>query len=84
MDPNPKRVGSVSAARYDGYKGATTARDYLKRGGTRADLRNDLEKHFVFLVDDAGDDVPHEAGTAAPSGDLARRSRFRVGLREDE
>ena len=46
---NPKRPNTQSHARYEKYKSATTVKQFLDRGGTRADLRNDVDKGFAKL-----------------------------------
>ena len=44
---NPKR--GESALRYDKYKAATSAKQLLALGATRADIKNDLAKGYVTL-----------------------------------
>ena len=46
---NPKRPKTMSHARYERYKLATTVEAFLSAGGTRADLRNDVQKGFATL-----------------------------------
>jgi hypothetical protein len=46
---NPKRSGSDSHARYEGYKGAKTVQEALELGATRADIAWDLKKGFVVV-----------------------------------
>ena len=46
---NPKR--GQSKLRYEGYKGATTFKEFLRLGGSIADLRND--KNFNYVAIDA-------------------------------
>lgn len=46
---NPKRAGSKSAIRYDGYKSAKTVQEFLDLGGSRADLRHDIGKGYITL-----------------------------------
>ena len=52
---NPKKAGSKSALRYDAYKAATTASEFLRLGGSKADLAHDCTKGFVTVLDDDGD-----------------------------
>ena len=51
---NPKKAGSKSALRYDAYKAATTASEFLRLGGSKADLAHDCTKGFVTVLDDDG------------------------------
>eukprot|EP00930_Biecheleria_cincta_P038766 TRINITY_DN2663_c0_g2_i1.p1 TRINITY_DN2663_c0_g2~~TRINITY_DN2663_c0_g2_i1.p1 ORF type:complete len:379 (+),score=75.56 TRINITY_DN2663_c0_g2_i1:27-1139(+) len=44
---NPKRPGSASAIRYDGYKGACTIGDALQKGALKQDLKNDQQKGYL-------------------------------------
>ena len=48
---NPKQAGSKSHARYELYRRATTVREFLSLGGSRADLNHDVGKHYVTYVD---------------------------------
>ena len=50
---NPKKAGSKSALRYDAYKPATTASEFLRLGGSKADLAHDCAKGFVAVVVEA-------------------------------
>ena len=54
---NPKR--GASRTRYDGYKSATTIDEFLRYGGTYADLANDTDKRrkFVVFVDQPAADL---------------------------
>ena len=47
QQPNPKKAGSASAARYDAYAGSSTVAEFLAAGGTVADLRWDEAHNFV-------------------------------------
>lgn len=54
---NPKR--GASAIRYEKYKHATTAKEYLKKGGSKADLRFDFTRGWITLPDGkAWEDLP--------------------------
>lgn len=46
---NPKRKNSAAHDRFAKYMKAKTVGDYLKLGGTVADLRYDTQKEFVTL-----------------------------------
>jgi len=47
---NPKRKSSQAYARFEGYMGAKTVREYLERGGTRGDLKYDENvKQFITI-----------------------------------
>lgn len=48
---NPKRVGSASHARFDGYFGTKTVAAFLEAGGTRADIANDVGKGYFEVVE---------------------------------
>uniref|UniRef100_A0A7S3NP64 PHD-type domain-containing protein n=1 Tax=Aureoumbra lagunensis TaxID=44058 RepID=A0A7S3NP64_9STRA len=50
---NPKKPGSQSYERYENYKNAKTVGEFLMLGGTRADLRNDIPRGFIFLESSA-------------------------------
>jgi len=54
---NPKK--GASALRYAKYMAATTAKEYIALGGSRADLKNDINKGFVKVL------VPAVAPAAA-------------------
>lgn len=47
---NPKAPGSKSFKRYERYKKASQLADVLKLGGSRADIKNDVEKGFVSFT----------------------------------
>ena len=47
---NPKRKGSQAHSRFAKYMKARTVGEYLKLGGTPADLRYDTNKDFVKIV----------------------------------
>lgn len=47
---NPKRKGSQAHSRFAKYMRAKTVGEYLKLGGTPADLRYDTNKGFVEFV----------------------------------
>ena len=57
---NPKRPGSASYRRYEAYKDATTVKEFLEKGGWRADLVHDVNKNYCAL----GGAVP--TGTPPP------------------
>ncbi len=46
---NPKRKGSQAHGRFAKYMKAKTVAEYMKLGGTRADLRYDESKGFLTL-----------------------------------
>ncbi len=46
---NPKRKGSQAHSRFQKYMKAKTVAEYLKLGGTRADLRYDESKGFIEI-----------------------------------
>ena len=50
LEANPK--GGVSADRYEKYKKATSVQKFLDLGGSKGDLKNDIERDYVTFVDD--------------------------------
>ena len=48
---NVKRVGSKSWMRFEEYMGSKNVGEYLEKGGLKADLRWDVKKGFVKLVE---------------------------------
>ena len=46
---NPKRVGSESHARFEGYFKTKTVAAFLEAGGSRADLANDSAKGYLEI-----------------------------------
>lgn len=48
---NPKVSGSKSFSRYEKYKKAATLAQVLSLGGTRGDIKNDVDKGFVVFTD---------------------------------
>ena len=50
---NPKRPGTASHARYEGYKSATTMEEFYLQGGMSGDIKNDESKGFM-KVDRSG------------------------------
>ena len=59
---NPK--SGASAERYAKYRAATTAKEFIDLGGKRADLKNDIVKGYVTVID-ATAPAPAEPGDAA-------------------
>ena len=49
---NPKTKGSKSYLRYEKYKNASTASEYLSLGGKREDFRYDMSHGFITDVDE--------------------------------
>ena len=45
---NPKK--GASALRYAKYMAATNAKEFIQLGGTRADLKHDINKGFVKVL----------------------------------
>ena len=50
LQENPKKVGSKSHARYEVYKAANTLAEFVELGGTRADIKYDMERGFLTLL----------------------------------
>ena len=56
VSPNPKRARGLrqkTVEDYDRYSGATTVMDFFRRGGTAADLLNDVARGFCTLDESA-------------------------------
>ena len=49
---NPKREGSKSFQRYEKYKLAKTAKEYLALGGRREDFKFDMKRGFITDLDE--------------------------------
>jgi hypothetical protein len=50
VNPNPKRPGSASWARYELYRAGMTLEEALAAGLTMADLQFDLERSYISLL----------------------------------
>ena len=48
-EKNPKRAGSKSAERYEHYETGITVDEFVRRGGTVADVLHDQGKNFIKL-----------------------------------
>jgi len=48
---NVKRVGSKSWLRFEEYMSSKDVNEYMEKGGLKADLRWDVKKGFVKLVE---------------------------------
>lgn len=64
VDKNPKKEGSKSRTRFDGYTGAKTVADALKNGVWYQDIAYDIGRRFIEITVIA-DPVP--AAPAAPA-----------------
>jgi hypothetical protein len=49
VNGNPKKVGTPSHARFETYFAGDTVGDFIKAGGTRADLRWDIKHKFIKI-----------------------------------
>ncbi len=47
---NPKRVGSASRERFSLYRNGMSVTEFLKAGGSRADIRWDIKHGFIEVV----------------------------------
>jgi hypothetical protein len=72
VDANPKRAGFKAHARFEQYFGAETVDDYLKRGGTKGDLRYDWENKFLSLTAPEGDPEPAPQAAKSAKADEAK------------
>jgi len=52
VQENLKRDQSKSYHRYEAYKSATTVAEFLEKGGSPADLAHDVNKGFVWYLDE--------------------------------
>lgn len=50
VEANPKRKNSAAHARFSNYMKSKTVEQFLKNGGTIADLRYDQTKGFVEIT----------------------------------
>lgn len=55
---NPKRAGTACNLRYEAYKDATTVKEFLDKGGWRADLVHDVNKNYAALGGAVPNGVP--------------------------
>ena len=62
---NPKK--GKSAARYESYKRAATALEYVQLGGTKADLKYDIARGFVVVVEPNVARDRDDPGATAPA-----------------
>ncbi len=46
---NPKK--GASASRFDAYKGSTNAKEFVEKGGTKADLKYDIARGYARVLD---------------------------------
>ena len=72
MKPNSKRPGTASGDRFAKYQSARSVSEYLKLGGTKSDLADDLKKGIVTVkikVFDDDDGVMPELVEASGSDD---------------
>ena len=82
--PNPKRQGKKAWARYEAYQEVTTLDEYfevmseyeqdgqpLKRAVMLADLRYDLEKGHLYIVEDVEEEAEPELKEEIQFGDVA-------------
>ena len=60
---NPKKAGSKSFLRYERYKAATTLKEMLALGGSKADIRFDMERGFITVSAES------ESAAALKTGD---------------
>jgi hypothetical protein len=49
VEENPKKKGSKSAARFEGYTGAATVGDALSKGVTYQDIAYDVGRAFIQI-----------------------------------
>lgn len=49
VSQNPKRPGSKSHARFEHYETGITVDEFVRRGGTIADVKHDTSKNFIKL-----------------------------------
>jgi len=63
---NPKK--GKSAERYEAYKAATTAREYVALGGSKADLKYDIQRGYVTVLPPPAGAKGAPMVPAAPTG----------------
>jgi len=81
VKPNSKRPGTASGDRFAKYQSARSVSEYLKLGGTKSDLANDLKKGIVTVkvkvFDDDGDVMPElvEASDSDDDDDMPSKKQ---------
>jgi len=74
---NPKRPGTACNLRYEAYKDATTVKEFLEKGGWRADLVHDVNKNYCALGGAVPTGTPPPPTSAGMLGGPRRRPRAR-------
>ena len=73
VKPNSKRPGTASGDRFAKYQSARSVSEYLKLGGTKSDLAQDLKKGIatakVKVFDDDDDAIPGPVDARDPDDD---------------
>ena len=77
QEHNPKRKGSKAYEKYDLYKWASCASEFLEEGGTKADLKNDVERGFCVIE-------PPLSYCPEPAEDIAEFSKVPTPVSSDE
>ena len=54
---NPKKAGTASYDFYEGYKNATTLKEFMDSGGENKHIRYDFSKGFIHILDDSVENV---------------------------
>jgi hypothetical protein len=54
---NPKKPGTASYDFYEGYKNATTLKEFMDSGGQNVHIRYDFSKGFIHILDDSVENV---------------------------
>ena len=60
QEANPKMKGYEPYKRYEVYKTATTLKEFFDLGGNKEDLRTDLKKGHIVILDDDEEKVEEE------------------------
>jgi len=77
QEENPKRKGSKAFDKYDLYKWATCSSEFIEEGGTKADLKNDIQRGFCILESPASE-------CPEPAEDIAEFSKVPTPVASDE
>ena len=60
QEANPKMKGYEPYKRYEVYKTATTLKEFFDLGGNKEDLRTNLKKGHIVILDDDEEEVEEE------------------------
>ena len=82
QQPNPKRPGSASYARYEKYKQAPSYSEMLRLGGTLADFRHDWKSGFIVQASKPARHVEQRGTSQAEKPRCSGRQTRRIATAE--